>query len=203
MADQKEKAAADFQATTLINMKARLGSKEEELQRAKEILDQAREDKRLRSLPPVITLTEEEDTVPKEGPNAPPFKPRERKRPHQNRRATQTTSNKGQVKEISTLSTQTLEPDRPRPVRIRVPRPRPRASLGLPLMTNSKSEQQVRAQPSGSRTKISANNSSKWPSKDSMLSNNSKKEKMPSKDSSNKNSKNLPDNSKNCCYLLG
>ena len=54
-------------------MKERMGTTQDELQRAKEMLDQAREEKRLRNQPLVVDLEEEEETLPKEAPDAPPF----------------------------------------------------------------------------------------------------------------------------------
>ena len=75
VAEEKRKAAASLQASSLRIMKERLGSKEEELQRAKEILDENRRNRAKKSQPQEINLEEEEE-LPKEEPqNSAPFQP--------------------------------------------------------------------------------------------------------------------------------
>ena len=62
-------------------MKTRMGSKKEELQRAKEILKEAEEDKKRRNLPPVVNLIDEEEEVTEEeNANHAPFQTKSKKK---------------------------------------------------------------------------------------------------------------------------
>ena len=80
LAKEKEKAAANFQAGILKNMETRMGSTKEELQRAKEILRQAQEDKRKRSQPLTVVLDqEEEEAMEEEQPSSTPVKTKGKK----------------------------------------------------------------------------------------------------------------------------
>ena len=73
--EEERQAAANLQASSLRFMKERLGSKEE-LQRAKEILEENKKNKAKRTLPKEINLEEEE------AEEEPLFNLRARKRLH-------------------------------------------------------------------------------------------------------------------------
>ena len=75
MAEEKRKAAANLQDSSLRIMKERLGSKEEELQRAKEILEENKKNKAKKSQPQEINLEEEEEVVKEEPLNSALFQP--------------------------------------------------------------------------------------------------------------------------------
>ena len=63
MAEEKRKAAENLQISSSRIMKERLGSKEEELQRAEEILEESRRSKAQGTRPKEIILDEEEEVA--------------------------------------------------------------------------------------------------------------------------------------------
>ena len=79
MAEEKRKAAENPQKSLLRIMKEKLGSAEEELQRAEEILEENRKDRAQGTLPKEIDLEEEEE-VAQEGPVSAPFRSQGKKK---------------------------------------------------------------------------------------------------------------------------
>ena len=79
MAEEKRKAAEGLQKTSLRIMKEKLGSREEELQRAEEILEESRKSKAQGTRPKEIILDEEEE-VAQEGPVSAPFQTKGKKK---------------------------------------------------------------------------------------------------------------------------